>query len=89
MAIASIRRRCGSCRSRLLRDVLAEIAIEAGGSDGDRPRWRRAAQERLSPDIVREGPDGDAAGIRGNEADMIRTVRGAGYVFETREPAEH
>jgi two-component system phosphate regulon response regulator PhoB len=27
--------------------------------------------------------------IRGNEADMIRTVRGAGYVFETREPAEH
>jgi two-component system phosphate regulon response regulator PhoB len=27
--------------------------------------------------------------IRGNEADMIRTVRGAGYMFETREPADH
>jgi two-component system, OmpR family, phosphate regulon response regulator PhoB len=26
--------------------------------------------------------------IRGNEADMIRTVRGAGYMFEAREPAE-
>jgi two-component system phosphate regulon response regulator PhoB len=27
--------------------------------------------------------------VRGNEVDMIRTVRGAGYVFETREPAEN
>lgn len=26
--------------------------------------------------------------VRGNEADMIRTVRGAGYMFETREPAD-
>ncbi|MGE5513257.1 MAG: phosphate regulon transcriptional regulator PhoB [Bacteroidota bacterium] len=26
--------------------------------------------------------------IRGNESDLIRTVRGAGYMFETREPAE-
>src|SRR5262245_20219662 len=74
MAIAITRRQCGSWRNEASGNVLAEIPVEPGGIDGDRARWRGAAQERLGARIVGECPDGDAAGVRRNEAEAVDDI---------------